>query len=193
MPFEAAADDLRSRLYNLLHNRGLAALRAQEPPGRYATETLFLLARFFAWEQQLLRFTYLAGDRNVVDAARNVRKVLASDAGGLDPWCLFRTTQTALGQSVLVWRNASGGFADTLSVVEFERQLMGGLAYDLGLEKALDALKNASVVEDLDGRTLRRLEDLRVSVEALLAAVADHQRQRHGGVSVVARSEERPS
>ncbi|MGO4363487.1 hypothetical protein [Terrabacter sp. RAF57] len=188
LPFVTAAEDLQSRLYNLLHNNGLMPLRAQDPRGRYAGETMFLLARFFAWEQQLLRFTHLAGDPGIVAAARQARKVLASDALGLDPWCFFRTTQTALGQAVVVWREGAGGFADTISVVEFERLLSDGLAEGLGIQSALDALRNATVIEDLGEGTLRRLEELRVAIEALLDAVDDHVARRRGGVSVLARA-----
>ena len=189
VPFTAAADDLQSRLYNLLHNTGLTPLRARDPRGRYAAETMFLLARFFGWEQQLLRFTYLATDPKVVAAAEHVRKVLSTDSGGLDPWCRFRTTQTALGQSVIVWRDGAGGFADTISVVEFEKQLASGLADDLDLHEALDGLKSATVIEDLAPRSLRRLEELHVSVEALLTAVAVHLRQHRDGVSILQRSD----
>ena len=188
LPLVAAAEDLQSRLYNLLHNNGLVPLRAQDPRGRYAGETMFLVARFFAWEQQLLRFTHLASDPGIVAAARQARKVLASDALGLDPWCFFRTTQTALGQAVVVWRDGAGGFADTISVVEFERLLSDGLADGLGIQSALDALRNATVIEDLGEGTPRRLEELRVAIGALLDAVDDHVARRRGGISVLARA-----
>lgn len=164
----------------------------QEPPGRYAAETLYLLARFFAWEQQLLRFTYLATDPGVLEAANRIRKVLASSDGGLDSWCFFRTTQTALGQSVLVWRDVAGGIADTISIVEFERQLSAGLAHDLGLDRALDALRSATVIDDLGKRTVRRLEDLEAAVAGLIDAVAEHLKQRHDGVSVIGHSGPEP-
>lgn len=191
VPFAAATDDLQSRLYNLLHNDGLVPLRARDPEGRYAAETMFLLARFFAWEQQLLRFTYLATDPSIVDAARRVRKVLSTDAGGLDPWCFFQTTQTALGQAVIVWREGAGGFADTISVVEFETRLSEGLAEKLGLQDALDSLRNATTIEDLTERSRRRLEELRLNVAGMLDAVDEHVRLRRG-VSLVPRSH-RPS
>lgn len=192
VPFAAAADDLQSRLYNLLRHKGLVALRTQEPKGRYAAETLYLLARFFAWEQQLLRFTYLATDVGVVEAAKHVRKVLATSDGGIDSWCFFRTTQTALGQSVLVWRDVAGGIADTISIVEFERQLSAGLAHDLGLDRALQALRSATVIDELGERTVRRLEDLDAAVGAMIDAVAEHLKQRRDGVSVIRPSGSEP-
>jgi hypothetical protein len=57
-PMLFAAQDLQSRLYNLLANQGLLPLREADPGGVYAVETVYLVARYFAWEQILLRFTH---------------------------------------------------------------------------------------------------------------------------------------
>lgn len=174
VPFVAAAEDLHSRLGNLLFNDGLVPLRARDRDRRYATETLFLLARFFAYEQQLLRFTFLAIDLNVLQAAKDVRKVLSTAQGGIDPWCMFGTTQTALGQSVIVWRTGQVPFADTMSVVEFEQQLAKGLARELNLADAIDKLSHATVISELGQRSVQRLQALHESVGALLTAVDAH-------------------
>jgi hypothetical protein len=172
-PFLFAAEDLQSRLFNLLDRNGLVPLRKRDLQGRYATETLFLVARYFAWEQQLLRFTHFAADADVVNKTNDVRRVLASAAADVDPWCIFRTTQTALGQAVIVWRQGEVGFADTISVVDFDKRLTEGLASSLGLDTAVQSLRAAARIEDLPLRSRQRLADLQIHLVDLLEIVEE--------------------
>jgi hypothetical protein len=172
-PMLFAAEDLQSRLYNLLDKAGLVPLRKHEPKGRFAVETMHLFARYLAWEQLVLRFTYIATTPTVVRHIQTIRDILSSDTGGLDPWCLFRPTQTALGQAVLVWRQGETGFADTVPLQEFEEMMSDGLARALGLEDAVQSLRNATVITDLPPRTHNRLADCQSELVSLLNDIED--------------------
>lgn len=167
-PMLFATEDLQSRLFNLLDRGGLLPLRNRDPEGRYAIETVYLLARYFAWEQLILRFTHFAAQPAVVNRTQTIRSILASDSDGIDSWCLFRPTQTALGQAVTVWRQGEVGFADTIPYQDFERLVSAGLARDLGLEAAVQSLQRATTIEDLPVRSRRRLAELQSQLVSLL-------------------------
>jgi len=173
-PLMFAAQDLQSRLYNLLDYEGLGPLRAKKR--RYEVETLYLIARYFAFEVQMLRFTNL--DVGLIGHTEAVREVFAdnadTDRDRADPWCIFRTTQNALGQSIIEWRQGEVGFADTKSLVEFEQLVNEGLSERLGLKEALESLRNATTIKDLQPRSRRRLAD----VQSALVDVLDHLEAR---------------
>ena len=114
MPTLFAAEDLQSRLCNLLDRHALIPLGERDPDGRYAVETVYLLARYPAWEQLLLRFTYLATEPMITDMTGRIRRDLACDRFGTGPWTLFRPPQMALGQAVAIWHDG-GALADTIS------------------------------------------------------------------------------
>ena len=174
-PLLFAAEEVQSRLYNILDRGGLGPLRATASRERYPVETLYLIARYFAYEVQMLRFTALAADPAVISCTPRVRDVLAtaSSVEDVDPWCLFRTVQTALGQSVIEWRQGEVGFADTVSLVAFEDSLTRGLASRLGLEDALSALGDAESPDALPKRSLRRLADLQSELVLLLEVIEE--------------------
>jgi hypothetical protein len=181
-PFLFAAEDLQSRLYNLLEDNGLVPLRRRDPDGRFAEETLFLLARYFAWEQLLLRFTEYGADAGVLNKTRKMRADLASDRPGVDAWCLFRPTQTALGQAVIVWKQGEVGFADTITLVEFEQVLHDGLTSRLGLGGAVESLRSATHIHDLGPVTRSRLSVLQSHLVSLLELIeADLSKDAAGG------------
>jgi hypothetical protein len=167
-PFLFAAEDFQSRLYNLLSGGGLAPLRNKYPDGRYADETLYLAARYFALEQVLLRFTPFGADGAVVTKIQAIREVFATDRGGLDEWCFFRTQQLALGQAIIVWREGEYGFPDTVPLVDFMRRLDDGLARDLQVEGALAVLRAAKTVGQLSQRTRARLGAVQAGIVDLL-------------------------
>jgi hypothetical protein len=178
-PMLFVTDDLQSRLYNVLDDGGLVPLSARYSDGWHAEETLYLVARYFAWEQILLRFTRFGADPEVLGRTRAVREVLASDRGGLDASCMFRPVQSALGQAVTVWRPEVGGFADTKSVVQFDEQLQDGLAARLHLDELLLVLRNASSADELPARTRQRLADVQACLVSLLEYLeADIARSR---------------
>jgi hypothetical protein len=97
-PLLFAAEEVLSRLYNILDLRLLGPLRATTSLERYPVETLYLVAHYFAHEVQMLRFTALAADPEVIGQTQKVRDALAiaSSVEDVDPWCLFRTMQAEL-------------------------------------------------------------------------------------------------
>jgi len=56
-PFLFACEDLQSRLYNILCGGGLGVLRQQYRNGRHAVELIYLIARYFAYEELLIRYS----------------------------------------------------------------------------------------------------------------------------------------
>lgn len=166
MPTLFAAEDLQSRLYNLLDQSGLVPLGRRDPGGQYAVETVYLLARYLAWEQLFLRFTYLATDPKVAGMTGRIRRDLSSDRFGTGPWTVFRPTQLSLGQAVTCWHD--GALADTISFLEFKRRWGGGLGSDLGLDDAVDALRLASTIDELPPLTVERLARLQENLVELL-------------------------
>ena len=158
IPFLWACEDVQSRFYNILSKSGLVPLRARDPDGRFAEETLYLLAQYFAYEQLILRYTPYGIDPAVLTPILQIRDAFASDVGGVDPWCVFRPTQRALGRLVLRSEEAEQGTApDVISLPEFQLQLEVGQASALRLEEALEVLKNAEDVSSLPPPSVGRL------------------------------------
>jgi hypothetical protein len=170
-PLLFAAQDLQSRLFNLLDRGGLGPLRERDPNGGYAIETVHLLARYLAWEQLSLRFTNLGSDASMVRLTQGIREILATDKGGVDPWCLFRPAQAALGQAVIVWRQGEVGFADTMPLTDFQRLMATELSESLRLDDAVQSLLRTSTIRDLDPRSLQRLADVQSALVDLLEHV----------------------
>lgn len=166
-PFLFAAEDLQSRLFNLLDLAGLAALN-RRPGSDHAEETLYLIARYFAWEQLLLRFTHFAADAEVIRSTQAIRSAWASDRDGIDPWCLFRPKQAALGQSILVWLPGETGLADTRSFVDFKTSLADGLGKALNLEEALSDLRGAVTIDELPKSSRQRMANVQAQLVVLL-------------------------
>lgn len=185
MPTLFAAEDLQSRLYNLLCRSGLIPLRAHDPSGRYAVETVYLLARYLAWEQLLLRFTYLATDPTIVGLTSKVREDLATDSHGEDPWMIFRPTQLALGQAAIA--PDGGGPADTISFLKFRsmwNDSQAPLGAELGLDRAVKDLSKTADIQSLPSATLQRLSALQTNLVALLLALESRMSTAGDGFSV---------
>ena len=181
MPTLFAAEDLQSRLYNLLCRSGLVPLRRHDPSGRYAVETVYLLARYLAWEQLLLRFTYLATDPTIVRLTTKVREDLATDSFGEDPWMIFSPTQLALGQAAIAPDDGSDA-ANTIFFLKFNRMWndnQASLGVELGLDRAGEALVKTPDMKSLPPATLRRLAALQTNLVALLVEL--ESRMSRGG------------
>lgn len=186
MPTLFAAEDLQSRLYNLLRRSGLTPLREHDPSGRYAVETVYLLARYLAWEQLLLRFTYLATDPTVVRLTARVRADLATDSFGDDPWMIFRPTQLALGQAAIAPEDG-GGAANTISFLKFSSMWndnQAPLGAELGLDRAVEQLLNTADMKSLPAATLERLSALQTNLVALLIELESRMSDGRGGFSI---------
>jgi hypothetical protein len=168
LPLLIAAEDLQSRLFNILCRQGLSALR-REPRRRWAEETLYLAARYFAFAPIVLMRTT---DTDVSKMVLKVRSEFATDRHGVDPWCFFRPTQQDLGRLVLATKaGPEGTELDTVSLTEFEQALSADNgAVRLSVEPALASLGKAARVSDLDTGTIVRLS----SVQSQLVDLADH-------------------
>ena len=178
-PMLFATQDLQSRLYNLLANAGLVPLREGDPSGLYAEETLYLVARYFAWEQTLLRFTHYGTDQDIVRTTEGIREDFATDSLGNDAWRIFRPTQSALGQSIMVWRQGETGFADTITVVDFRKLFTERLGRELRLEGAVESLRSVQSIDELPEATRSRLSAVQRGLVALLELIekdlSDHR------------------
>jgi hypothetical protein len=171
IPFLWACEDLQSRLYNILHSGGLYALRERDPEGRFAEETLYLLAQYFAYEQLILRYTLYGIDLHVLEPILSIRDAFATDRGGIDPWCIFRPTQRRLGRLVLQFRQGEQGTEpDVVPLEDFERQLDTGGGAAVHLEEAVQSLTAADGIDDLPERSRRRLAE----VQSHLVDVLEH-------------------
>lgn len=171
MPFLLACEDLQSRLYNILCLGGLGPLRARDGYP-YAEETLYLVARYFAYEPLLVRHTPYGTDNTVVQLLDHVRGCFSSDAGGIDGWCLFRARQHALGRLALETRQREDqAIPDAVSLLEFERRLVEGDTADaLYMTEGLNDLSRAASVNDLPPRTRQRLAE----IQRALVDVLEH-------------------
>jgi hypothetical protein len=87
-PFLFACEDLQSRLYNLLCRSGLGPLRKRKNY-RYAEETLYLVAQYFAYEPFILRYTPYGTDPEALELLQKVRKDLPRTASALTPGASF--------------------------------------------------------------------------------------------------------
>lgn len=167
-PFLIAADDLQSRIFNIVKRNGLETRPAGEEKGRAALELIHLIARYFAWVQLILRFTSFARDPAVLAHVLEVRHRFASNSKAYsvtDPWCLFRPHQTALGQLSTRWYEAVG-FADTISIIEFEDLVrQDELAQRLGIQRALTSFDGNQIE---NRASAERLGDIQTILVCLL-------------------------
>jgi hypothetical protein len=144
-PFLFACQDLQSRLYNILCRGGLnlLALRPNAPE-----ELLYLVAQYFAFEPLVLRYTPYGTDPKLLRLIERVRDGFASAKSehDMDPWCIFRHQQRALGQFVLVHRHDEPQMAlDVMPLTRFVTEIGNddqAKAKSLRVEKALSSLKD---------------------------------------------------
>jgi hypothetical protein len=117
-PFLFAAEELQSRLFNILERRGLVPLTDSASPHPFAEETAYLVAQYFAWERALLRHGPHTGDREVIRLTGAIRKAFASDTGPLGARMrLFHPEQRAIAQAMT--RRIEGQLGIELEVVPF--------------------------------------------------------------------------
>ena len=167
-PFLFACEDLQSRLYNLLCRSGLVPLRKRENY-RYAEETLFLVAQYFAYEPFILRYTPHGTDPIALGLMQRIREDFASDRFGVDPWCIFRPRQKALGQLVLASRKGEQVTdVDVVTLLEFEELIDTGQIDHLYMKDALTALKEAADIYALPTATRERLSMIQSDLVDLL-------------------------
>jgi hypothetical protein len=157
-PFALACEDLQSRLYNIVCLRGLTLQTSDVARERFAKETLYLLAQYFAFERLVLRYTPWGTDPTVLEGIQLIRNDFASAGSNkdVDEWCFYRPRQRALGQLVLVRRSdQEAGLTETVSQPEFEHSLKDEAA-SLILDEPVESLSAARDVEHLRDRTRGR-------------------------------------
>jgi hypothetical protein len=157
-PFLFACEELQSRLYNILCLSGLGPLRKRNGYP-YPEETLYFVAQYFAYEALVLRYTPYGTDPDVLTRIQEIRGEFSSAASDddVDPWCIFRPRQRALGRLVLVSQESEqGAITETISLLDFEAALKKS-AKALYLEDAILILRRAETDADLPERTWRRL------------------------------------
>jgi hypothetical protein len=167
-PLLLAADDLQSRLYNILCRSGLRPLRQRYPGGAHAEETLYLVATYFAYESLFFRYSPYSTDGTVLKFLWVVRAAFATDRLGLDPWCLFRTQQKTLGALARDTRGGEFGFeADVVPLPTFRKRLDDQREEDRP-EQAVQQMGAAKEVGDLNDVTQVRLADVQSALVNLL-------------------------
>jgi hypothetical protein len=169
-PFLFACEELQSRLYNLLCKGALGPLRARKDYP-YPEETVYFVAQYFAYEGLLLRHTRYGIRPDVLELIQRIRGEFshAGTAADVDPWCIFRPRQRALGQLALAARDdADGPVTDVIPLLDFDKALKDE-AGALFLDGALDSLRRAQRVAELPPRTRSRLAAVQSHLVDLLA------------------------
>jgi len=174
-PFLFAAEELQSRLYNILKLHGLKPLMDPANPHPFAEETVYLIAQYLAWERAILRHGPYTGDATVIKLTRAVRQAFATDALGAD-LRIFHPEQSAIAQAMM--RRLPGPLGQEFEVMpstEFRRALapplppappQGAVARWLGWSRPRAECVEPSALADIG--SLRRAVDT-------LAATRDPQ------------------
>jgi hypothetical protein len=157
-PFLFACEDLQSRLYNILCGGGLGVLRQQYRNGRHAVELIYLNARYFAYEELLIRYSPYGVDGEVLGRIRGIRNAFSTSNFGHDEWRIFRPQQNALGRYVRAGRKGEyGDEPDSISLWEFEASFGDLAKQDERLRQARDSLAKLKNVTEMKTETYRRL------------------------------------
>jgi hypothetical protein len=167
-PLLVAAEELQSRLYNILCHGGLAPLRKRYQGGTHADETLYLVAQYFAYESFFFRYSPFSTDPTVVDVLLVIREAFSTDRPGLDPWCLFKTQQRTLGALARDMREGEfGSEADVVPFPTFRKRLDDQPEEDRP-QQAIQQLASAEEASDLGDVTQVRLADVQSGLVDLI-------------------------
>jgi hypothetical protein len=160
-PLLQSAFDLQSRLYNIVRGRFLQTymgdVDTEDDLSRYAEDsTLWLLGQYLGWveilrrEIQFLDFGKQERNRALREALGNVASELATDRRNRT-FAVFRTTQRAIGELMIVETEESDGSKRTvcLSFLQFV-QRRSDAAFERWFEPLRDDLKAISNTEDYE-------------------------------------------
>jgi 3',5'-cyclic AMP phosphodiesterase CpdA len=151
-PFIEAAEDLQSRLYNVLKRGGLGALRRESPSGEYAGDMVWRVAKYFGWEL-LLRKGFYGTDERVITLTETIRDAFATDKYKTSVFEVFRSKQKAIGQRVVKRLTGDPKEYEAMSLYDFQEDLMSPpLSEERWVQETLAALKGAHSIVDLEGR-----------------------------------------
>lgn len=183
-PFMLACEDLQSRLYNILQRPGLHILQEHYPEANYAEETLYLMLRYFGWEQCIYRYGPYTRDPRVIEFTASIRSHLATDKYGMKAFCFFRSSQRTLGY--LVMRRITGEYGhefETMPFHEFKDQnalSSGPFSGEKCVSYTLTALKNLKDrSESFDGLEKQDRERL-VKIQNHLVDLLEYLEKKEG-------------
>jgi hypothetical protein len=164
-PFMFAAEDLQSRLYNLVCLSPSTVLEEDEYRD-FASETLYLLAQYFYYEPLVLQYTPYGRNPHVIELVQRVRGQLATAgrSADVDPWCIFRPRQRAIGRAITDPK-ATTENPSVMPLTDFERNLDDNTLKSLGIDSAVQTFE---VTGRLTERSRDRLRDLQHELYELL-------------------------
>jgi hypothetical protein len=175
MPFMMAAEALQSRLYNILHLKGLAALRETYPEGEHADEMLYLVAQYFGWERCMLRYTHYSRVKVFTTATVGIRALFATDTHGAH-LRFFHNDQIAMGRLALDRYTGEYGVEfDAVGKQEFLEGLKQDKTLHAAAKQAVDSLQKAKTVEEIEEPTVVRMATLQVQMCGLLEQLEKEQ------------------
>jgi hypothetical protein len=156
-PFMFAAEELQSRLYNLVRLSPSTVLQKDEYRA-FVRETLYLLAQYFYYEPLVLQYTPYGRDPRLIELVQRVRGQLAAAASSddVDPWCVFRVRQRAIGRAIADPK-ATTKDPFVMPLNDFEDILDENKLKSLGIESAVQTF---AATGQLTERSSVRLSDL---------------------------------
>lgn len=165
-PFTFAAEDLQSRLWNIVRRHPEQLLDGPLSYRSFATETLYLVAQYFYHEGLVLQYTPLGRDPQLIPLVQAIRKAFATadTKEERDPWCIFRPRQRALGRAAAEARSTSES-PSAASLTEFDTCVKSARFEELGIPAIIDSFDNEGVLPD---SSKKRLTDVQGCLVGLL-------------------------
>lgn len=169
-PYLFACEELQSRIWNILDNKGLSVLRGpdkEKPDLSYVDETLYLIAQYFGWQHCIYR--YYPHDANMMKLALRIRDTFATDEYGTEAFCFFRPEQRFLGQMIMQRSSGEfGGEFDVMAFEDFKQKLDSDFAQHPPVQKTRKKLKAAESVGSLGLEARVRLATIQNDLVDLL-------------------------
>lgn len=178
IPFMRASENLQSRLWNILDNKGLGVLRDQYGDERtHADEILYQFAQYFGWQASVERYSEYGRDQSVIDLSEEIRHLLATDTLGSE-LRLFRPQQRDLGQMAVV-RAGLDPSALTFDVTPFTdfRNQVDNVPGRKPVEAFLDTIRTAKS-DNYEEKGRERLVKIQRSLVKLLEYLESKEKFR---------------
>jgi hypothetical protein len=158
-PFAFAAEDLQSRLYNIVRLNPEILLDGPQSYRAFATETLYLVAQYFYYEALVLQYTPFGRDPELIPRVQAIRKAFAGAASKeeRDPWCLFHPRQRALGRAASEAGSTSES-PSAASLTEFERFVRSVRSEELGIPAIIHSFDDKGVLPDSSKKRMARVQ-----------------------------------
>ncbi|MEM7154585.1 MAG: hypothetical protein AAF799_17185 [Myxococcota bacterium] len=175
LPFMLAAEALQSRLYNIVAQEGLVALREAYPDGAYADEVLHLMAQYFGWEHCMVRYTKYAYDDAFMSSTRHIGELFATVRFGAG-MRVYRNDQIGIGRIALDRYTGEYGVEfDAIGERDFLRKLHEDEALNGVTGRAVQSLRDAEHRSEIEQGTRDRMAALQAELCVLLEGLEDKQ------------------